>query len=109
MILSCHDLELALRWSDYLWVLPGDARLCRGAPEDLALDGTLETAFSGEGLHFDLEAGGFTLPSKPSGRSVRILGGGTRVRWLIRAMQRMNWTPDDAATDTVEALDAGWR
>lgn len=109
VILSCHDLELALRWSDHLWVLPGDTRLCQGAPEDLALDGTLETAFSGEGLHFDLEAGGFTLPPIPSGRSLRILGEGARVRWLMRAMQRMNWMPDDAATDAVEVLDTGWR
>ncbi|WP_422649869.1 hypothetical protein OJJOAM_004417 [Cupriavidus sp. H18C1] len=41
VLLSTHDLELALRYADELWLIDGQRRLHVGAPEDLAIDGVL--------------------------------------------------------------------
>lgn len=59
ILLSTHDVELALQMSDAIWLLesgPGPALYC-GSPEDLALDGTLKGYFQKEGILYDPSRG----------------------------------------------------
>lgn len=56
VLLSTHDLELALRTADTLWVL-GDGRLIAGAPGDLAADGTVGRALLGHSAPVDIDGG----------------------------------------------------
>ena len=51
ILLSTHDLELALRVADRLWLLPTGGPLLDGMPEELALNGTLAAAFASEGVN----------------------------------------------------------
>jgi iron complex transport system ATP-binding protein len=46
ILLSTHDLELALRCADRLWLLPLGGPLQDGAPEDLVLSGAFGSALS---------------------------------------------------------------
>ena len=57
ILLSTHDLDLALRNADRLWLLSADGALYDGAPEDLILNGAFERVFSAEGVTFDSERG----------------------------------------------------
>jgi iron complex transport system ATP-binding protein len=58
-VLVCtHDLELAARNADTLWVA-ADGTLTCGGPEDLAYAGALAAAFTGEGTAFDVTTLGF--------------------------------------------------
>jgi iron complex transport system ATP-binding protein len=59
VLVSTHDLELAARTADTLWVADGGTLTC-GGPEDLAHAGTLAAAFTSEGTEFDVAALGFT-------------------------------------------------
>ncbi len=61
IFLSTHDLELALRIADKVWVLEKGVGLSVGTPEDLALNGTLQRFFQGRGVQFDAHTGLFTL------------------------------------------------
>ena len=45
ILLSTHDLDLALRNADRLWLLSADGELFDGAPEDLILNGAFERVF----------------------------------------------------------------
>lgn len=49
ILVSTHDLELALRYADQLWLLPKDGALISGAPDALKTSGRLLCAFASEG------------------------------------------------------------
>jgi iron complex transport system ATP-binding protein len=58
-VLVCsHEMELAARTADVLWVASGGT-LVGGGPEDLAHAGTLAAAFTSEGAAFDMATLGF--------------------------------------------------
>lgn len=49
ILVSTHDLELALRYADQLWLLPKDGTLINGKPDALKASGQLLDAFASEG------------------------------------------------------------
>ncbi|WP_042554246.1 MULTISPECIES: ABC transporter ATP-binding protein [Pseudomonas] len=102
ILLSCHDLDLALRCADVLWLLDLQRNLHVGAPEDLVLDGSLSEAFSSSGLHFDIERGEWGL-SPVTGKPVRLIGEGAARIWALRALERVGFHAADIADVTVHA------
>ncbi len=104
MLLSTHDLDLALRYADRLWLITPDGELIQGAPEALALSGELERAFANENLDWDPEAGSFRTHKSPC-ILVTLSGEGPAALWTSRAFARLGIgiTEDasQAAYDTV--------
>lgn len=45
VLVSTHDLDLAMRLADRLWVLPSEGGLLDGTPQELAVNGALASAF----------------------------------------------------------------
>jgi iron complex transport system ATP-binding protein len=60
ILLSTHDLDLALRNADIIWLMV-DGRIQVGAPEDLVLSGAFAAAFAAEGVTFDPLTGSFPV------------------------------------------------
>lgn len=87
ILLSTHDLDLALRTADRIWLLPKGGPLHQGAPEDLVLNGHFEAAFRAEGVTFDAYSGSFRGSAQPGG-TVTVLGKGLPALWTIRALER---------------------
>jgi iron complex transport system ATP-binding protein len=87
ILLSTHDLDLALRNADRIWLLPKGGPLQVGAPEDLVLSGTFEAAFKGEGVMFDPYSGSFRTETTPAGM-VDLIGDGLPALWTMRALER---------------------
>jgi iron complex transport system ATP-binding protein len=106
VLLSTHDLELALRHADALWLIDGQRRLHAGAPEDLALDGTLAASFAAEGLAFDLERAELRV-GHHARRGIRLEGEGIAAAWARRALQRAGCAHDPEATQTVHVVAHG--
>lgn len=107
ILLSTHDMDLALRSSDRIWLLPKGEKLQIGSPEDLVLDGSFETAFSSEGVSFDLESGSFRIHSQYQW-SVSVAGGSSAVRqWTRRAMERVGVRVEENASRRVVIEEAG--
>lgn len=100
ILLSTHELDLALQVADELWLLQQAGPLHRGAPEDLVLKGVFETAFAREDVVFDRAAGTFRIYPE-GGRRIRLEGSGTLAFWTRRALQRegYNVVADDPAPD----------
>ncbi|CAA6677436.1 MULTISPECIES: ABC transporter ATP-binding protein [unclassified Lentimonas] len=88
MLLSTHDLDLALRYADRLWLITPDGELIQGAPESLALSGELERAFANENLDWDPEAGAFRTHKTPC-VMVALSGEGPAALWTSRAFARL--------------------
>jgi iron complex transport system ATP-binding protein len=104
VLMTTHDLDLALRTADVLWLIEpvedGSRVLHVGAPEDLALSGAVERAFASEGVRFDVATGTFVPRLVPLGR-VRVDGEGPDALWAARAVEREGLVVDAAARDLV--------
>jgi len=87
ILLSTHELDLALQAADRVWLLHGPGQLDTGVPEDLVLSGTFEAAFARDGLAFDQATGTFTI-HEPGARMVQLTGSGPLAFWTRRALQR---------------------
>ncbi len=87
ILLSTHDLDLALRSADRIWLLPAGGPLATGAPEDLVLGGAFEAAFASEGIEFDREHGAFQIHRKFDAE-VELAGRGVELFWTRRALER---------------------
>jgi iron complex transport system ATP-binding protein len=73
VVASTHDLELALRVADHVWLLDRDRRLHTGTPEEVTGRGEVAAAFDTDELAFDRSTGTFVLRedagSPPPGRA----------------------------------------
>ena len=57
ILLSTHDLDLALQMGDCLWLQEKGRPMSSGTPEDLIMNGAFETFFSRDGIVFDSSTG----------------------------------------------------
>ncbi|MFD1466997.1 ABC transporter ATP-binding protein [Hymenobacter caeli] len=92
ILLSTHELDLALQAADRVWLLPADGALRTGTPEDLVLSGAFAAAFAREGLAFDAATGTFALHA-PTGPAVQLVGEGAAAFWTRRALERAGFVP----------------
>ncbi|MEW6254260.1 MAG: ABC transporter ATP-binding protein, partial [Planctomycetota bacterium] len=107
ILLSTHDLDLALRSADRLWLLPHGGPLHDGAPEDLVLSGALEATFRSEGIAFDRQTGTFAIVAAHTG-CVALAGEGVTALWTRRALEREGYRVADDGAEAfarVEVLD----
>jgi len=90
ILLSTHDLDLALRSADRVWLMPKGGVLHAGAPEDLVLSGVFERAFASEGVDFDRASGSFRLHHRTIG-DVEVTGDGEAAFWTVKAVERLGY------------------
>jgi iron complex transport system ATP-binding protein len=107
ILLSSHDLDLALRNADKIWLLPKNGRLSVGAPEDLVLNGAFEAAFRSEGVVFDMQTGSFRAPIEQKAE-ISVIGTGIQAIWTKRALERAGFLITSNAALRVEVLEKGW-
>lgn len=107
ILLSTHDLDLALRMADVIWLMSPNAPFTIGAPEDLVLSGVFEQAFSAEGVRFDSTSGTFTLSQHPKAM-ITVIGEGVRAIWTKRALERANYGVGESEW-YVQVSPNGWR
>lgn len=86
ILLSTHDLQLALQSADKLWLMSNGA-IQLGTPEDLVLNGAFEAAFHSEGVQFDKATGAFKM-AQPMRQVVAVRGEGIPHTWTRHALQR---------------------
>ncbi len=86
IILSTHDLNIALREVDKLWIVTQSGNF-QGAPEDAVLNGWLNKLFKNENIGFDLQEGEYFFKKKFKAK-VRVIGEGLVYTWTLRALNR---------------------
>jgi len=104
ILLSTHDLDLALRSCDSLWLMSPTA-LVVGAPEDLVLDDIVATTFAGDGIIFDKRRGAFVM-ERSAGVSVCLQAEGIPQIWMRRALERAGYDVSDLPGANRIALDS---
>lgn len=87
ILLSTHDLDVAMRTADRIWLMDTDGCVETGMPETLALLGAIGRVFASEGVVFDTRTGSFRPVAATLG-AVRIEGEGIAAHWTARALVR---------------------
>jgi iron complex transport system ATP-binding protein len=89
IVLSTHDLNIALREVDKLWIVT-DSGNYQGAPEDAVLQGWLNQMFRNEHVGFDEKEGEFFF-KKDFRAKVKVEGEGLPLIWTLRALNRKGY------------------
>ena len=111
VVVSTHDLELALRTADSVWLVMPGGELMTGAPEDLVLAGALGQAFEGRQIRFHPEVRSFRLLTGESGEAV-VHGSGLRAALTAAVLERAGYAvvpASQANALSVDAHESGWR
>ena len=105
ILLSTHDLDLAIRTVDCLWLQAKGRPMICGTPEDLILNGDFETFFRKDGIVFDRSTGKLhaVMPVNPIG----VEGDPVTVQWVSNALIRNGFCPSpiDKNLTNVYCLD----
>jgi iron complex transport system ATP-binding protein len=109
VVVSTHDLELALRTADTIWLVMPGGDLMTGVPEDVVLSGAIGQAFEGRQIRFHPEARSFRLLTGDGG-AASVHGSGLRAALAAAVLEREGYEVVPAgATVVVHAVDTGWR
>jgi len=90
ILLSTHDLDLALRSADKLWLLGADSALKKGMPEQLGLAGDIAETFASGEVDWDPEQGAFRMHRQACAKVV-VQGLGAERVWTRRALSRIGY------------------
>lgn len=112
VLVSTHDLELALRTSDAVWLLMPGGELKAGTPEDVVMSGAIAEAFEGRQIRFHAEERTFRLRTGHRGMAT-VRGTGLRAAMAKAVLEREGYAlapdgPASACDLTVDTGEVGW-
>jgi iron complex transport system ATP-binding protein len=87
VVVTTHDLELALRTADVIWLLMPGGEVVVGAPEDVMLSGAIAQAFEGRQIRFHPEERSFRWLTGERGYAV-VTGRGLRAAMVKAVLER---------------------
>ena len=90
ILISTHELDLALQVADQIWLMSSDGHLAAGLPEELIIDGSFQQAFDKDGIAFDATTGTFHIHTSVNG-TISVSGTGPAAYWTKKALQRIGW------------------
>jgi iron complex transport system ATP-binding protein len=88
IVLSTHDLQVALDIADKIWLVSPKGTIEVGWPEELVLSGAFQQAFTKNGFSFDNTTGLFSVVRKNTSIKVHVSGEGVGVIWTKKALER---------------------
>ncbi len=104
IMMSTHDLDLALQIADRVWIMNNGGELHVGVPEDLALNGTLSHFFQRKGVVFDREYGLFRIDYSTS-RQATLQGEGYGYAMVRKALLRCGISVIDTPSQLTIRVD----
>lgn len=90
ILISTHELDLALQVADQIWLMSSGGNLSAGLPEELILDGSFQKAFDKDGITFDAATGNFHI-HESGGREIYVEGDGIAAFWTRKALARKGY------------------
>lgn len=108
ILLSTHELDLALKAGDRCWLMNDERALFTGVPEDLVLNSTFEAVFKRESFDFDRATGSFNL-HQPGEKKIAVRGNEVGAFWTRRALKREGFSivAEDEMNCTITVREKG--
>jgi iron complex transport system ATP-binding protein len=98
VLVSTHDLELALQLADEIWLLDRETSILCTTPEEAMKSGVLNNAFGSESVEFHPEFERFVIKSKPNAR-LFVSGEGMNYKMTIHALERIGFAVGEDEKD----------
>lgn len=102
ILLSTHDLDLAIQMGDCLWLQKRGSAMCCGTPEDLILGGKLDDFFNREEITFDRSTG--KLNTRMLDNPIGIEGDFITSFWVGNALIRNGYKPSPVSPNYLHII-----
>lgn len=102
MLISTHDLDLAMETADRFW-LTNNKSLIDGSPEDLAVNGILSSIFKSPNYYFNIFSGRFIL-NKTSNKAISLEGPEPYFFWTKHALEKEGFFLTDKLPDITRVI-----
>ncbi|MBK5722778.1 ABC transporter ATP-binding protein [Dysgonomonas sp. Marseille-P4677] len=100
ILLSTHDIDMALLLADRLWLLSRDHGLKIGVTEDIILSDVLDHFFKGNSITFDRNSGSF-LPNRKSDKKVFLNADNYLFHWTKNMIERHGYSVTEDKEDAL--------
>ena len=101
ILVSTHELDLALQTADLIWLASREKKIIMGIPEDLVLNGSFDSIFQFKG--FDLKTG--KVQHEPHrGLTVSLIGSGHAYLWTKNAFERNGFIVGEQGRHTISVI-----
>ena len=107
ILLSTHELDLALQAADQIWLISSDRGVECAVPEDMVFNGSFNRAFESKSYFFNEANGNFSM-NYPMSRRVGVSGDKTRMYWTLRALARAGYMVVEDADLTITVTESNW-
>lgn len=108
ILLSTHELDLALQAADRIWLMSaGNKGIECGVPEDLVFNGSFNRTFESKAYFFNAANGNFSM-NYPMTKEVWVEGDKTRMYWTLRALARAGYVVVQNASINILVTENGW-
>lgn len=106
ILVATHELDLALQTADLIWLTMPDQSIKTGIPEDLVLDGSIDSVFQFKG--FNLKTGKVAHEVYRTTK-VNLIGDGPTYLWTRNALERSGLQMDEAGEIDILIDNGRWR
>ena len=103
MLISTHELDLALQIADRLWII-NEGEIHKGLPEDLILDGTIAGVFGSNEVGFNRKQGRFEMNSD-NNVTLPVKGDDIAAAWTRRALKRSDISEKNLQNIEINAIE----
>ena len=107
ILLSTHELDLALQAADRIWLISAEHGVECGVPEDLVFNGSFNQAFESKSYFFNAANGNFSM-NYPMTKQVWVSGDKTCMYWTLRALARAGYMVVQDAGVQILVTENGW-
>lgn len=108
ILLSTHELDMALQAADRIWLMTNHQGVEVGVPEDLVLNGHFNDAFRSDNYVFNPANGNFSMNYQLNKR-IDVQGDKTFMYWTLRALARAGYAVVSDADRIIIIEDGVWR
>jgi len=108
ILISTHELEMAIQSADHIWLIDNNKQLIAQAPEDLVLSNAFSETFKGNQIYFDENNGSFRIKNTPKYK-INLTGTGLRTSWTKHALEKRNFeTVAEDCSLKVNVTESKW-
>jgi iron complex transport system ATP-binding protein len=107
ILLSTHELDMALQAADRIWLISSEYGVECGVPEDLVFNGSFNRVFQSKSYVFNEANGNFSM-NYPMTKKVWVTGDKTRMYWTLRALARAGFMVVQDAEFHISVTETSW-
>ncbi|MPM36517.1 Vitamin B12 import ATP-binding protein BtuD [bioreactor metagenome] len=108
IVISTHELDIALQAADRIWLMTTGKGVEVGVPEDLVLNGNFSEAFMNNNFIFNPSNGNFSMNYRLT-KEVEVSGDKTRMYWTLRALARAGYAAVSKADKKIVVESDCWK